>query len=158
MADEERRLDSLKRAHDPASGDAARRSSVRLEDYIEVIFELIKEHGRARPGDIAEHLHVSKPTVTKMLQRLAGASLVVYERYGREVELSDGGRSLAEMLYHRHGVIADFLRQLGLEESKVQTDTEGIEHHLHPDTVEKLAELSAFIRDNPEWWQQFEGA
>jgi Mn-dependent DtxR family transcriptional regulator len=131
---------------------------VRIEDYIEVIYELIQAQGEASPGDIATHLHVSKPTVTKMLQRLDEAGLVLYERYSRAVELTSGGESLAQMLHRRHGVIAEFLRQLGLNEETVQTDTEGIEHHLHPDTLERLSELSTFIKDNPGWWQQFNSA
>ena len=155
MVKEERRLDSLKRAHNPTSGDAARRESVRIEDYIEIIHELINEYEQASPGDVADHLHVSKPTVSKMLQRLDLAGLVEYERYGREVTLTEGGLSLATMLRHRHSVISDFLRHLGINDEIIHADTEGIEHHLHPDTVERLSDLADFISSNPDWWDKF---
>ena len=42
----------------------------RMEDYLEVIYELIKKKGYATQTDISESLNVSLPSVTKMLQRL----------------------------------------------------------------------------------------
>ncbi|MGA8904334.1 MAG: winged helix-turn-helix transcriptional regulator, partial [Candidatus Bathyarchaeia archaeon] len=42
----------------------------RVEDYLEVIYELIQKKGYARSADIAELLGVKPSSVTVMLQRL----------------------------------------------------------------------------------------
>lgn len=43
---------------------AARRTEL-AEDYVELIAELIQDHGEARPVDIATRLGVTTPTVTR---------------------------------------------------------------------------------------------
>lgn len=129
-------------------------SSARVEDYLEIIYELIATKGYARIVDIGEHLHVASPTVTKMIQRLDEARLVVYERY-RGVTLTPAGESLAKEVRHRHGVVSGLLEILGVDETTAHRDTEGIEHHLDPSTLRRIAELVAFAREKPEWWNEF---
>ena len=53
----------------------------RMEDYLEVIYELIKQKGYATPVDISEYLNVSSPSVTKMVQRLYEQGYLNYEKY-----------------------------------------------------------------------------
>lgn len=50
-----------------------------MEDYLEVIYELIKQKGYATPVDISEYLSVSSPSVTKMVQRLYEQGYLNYE-------------------------------------------------------------------------------
>lgn len=152
MAPKDRRLEALRRAHTPQPGASA--ASPRVEDYVEIIYELISEKGYARIIDIGEHLHVASPTVTKMIQRLDESGLVVYERY-RGVTLTPAGEMLAKEVRHRHGVIAGLLDVLGVDEATAHRDTEGIEHHLDPSTLRKIAELVAYAREHPEWWEQY---
>ena len=42
-----------------------------LEDYIEVISEIIEENGHAHTKDIADRLNVKMPSATKALQNLS---------------------------------------------------------------------------------------
>ncbi len=144
---EPRRLDSLRRAH----AEGAEGHTPRVEDYLEVIFELITEKGYARIIDIGDHLHVSSPTVTKMIQRLDESKLVAYERY-RGVILTPQGEDVARMVRERHGVVTRFLKLLGLTEAHAHRVTEGIEHHLDPETVDRFRALVELARADPEWW------
>jgi Mn-dependent DtxR family transcriptional regulator len=41
-----------------------------MENFLEVIYELIKKKGYATQTDISESLNVSLPSVSKMFQRL----------------------------------------------------------------------------------------
>jgi Mn-dependent DtxR family transcriptional regulator len=50
-----------------------------MEDYLEVIYELIKQKGYATPVDISEYLNVSSPSVTKMVQRSYEQGYLNYE-------------------------------------------------------------------------------
>ena len=145
----EGRLKDLKRAH------AARTEgpTARAEDYVEVIYELILEKGAAQVVDISEHLSVSSPTASKMIQKLADEGLVIYERY-RAVVLTSAGTELARRLRQRHDIIMDFLRILGVEEAAAHRATEGIEHHLEPATLERLARLVEYAKAHPDWWRE----
>ncbi len=141
MSDESR-LDALKGAHAAEMDARAEAVSVRFEDHLEVIHELISARGEARVMDIAEHLAVSRPTVTKMLQRMAADGWIQYQRY-RPVSLTEQGRTHAEWMRHRHGVLVRFLTMLGIAEEQAHIETEGIEHHLAHETVATIEKLVA---------------
>ncbi|MEA3199983.1 MAG: DtxR family transcriptional regulator, manganese transport regulator [Thermoplasmata archaeon] len=141
------RLRALKRAHATAPSGP----TPRVEDYIEVVYELILEKGYARIIDIGAHLHVSSPTATKMVQRMAEEGLVVYERY-RGIALTEAGTELAKRLRERHGVLTSFLRLLGVDEATSHKTTEGIEHHLDAATLARIAKLVEYAQAHPEWW------
>lgn len=144
------RLRALKRAHSAVPSGP----TPRVEDYVEVVYELFLEKGYARVVDISAHLHVSAPTATKMVQRLADEGLVSYERY-RGIALTEKGTELAKMLRRRHGIVLDFLRLLGSDEATAHRETEGIEHHLEAETLERLSDLVEHARADPAWWEAF---
>lgn len=118
----------------------AHRSEV-LEDYVELVAELIAGTGQARSVDIAQRMGVKQPTVSKNLARLEREGLVVRERY-RAVRLTSAGEALAETCRHRHQVVVDFLLRLGLDLATAEQDAEGIEHHVSERT---LAVFEAFL-------------
>tara|TARA_A100001037_G_scaffold295606_1_gene314958 strand:+ start:465 stop:881 length:417 start_codon:yes stop_codon:yes gene_type:complete len=122
--------------------------SIRVEDHLELIHELIESRGEARVSDIADHLSVARPTVTKMLQRMAGEGWVHYERY-RPVSLTKKGEAHARWMRKRHGVLVRFLKAIGVSEEVAHLETEGIEHHLSAETIERLQRLAEFEEANP---------
>lgn len=105
------------------------------EDYVEVIEDLITQFGEARVVDIAERLGVTHVTVTRTVARLRKQGLVRAERY-RSIFLSAAGRRLAERARHRHGVVLEFLRALGVGDASARIDAEGIEHHVSECTLQ----------------------
>ncbi len=141
------RLRALRKAHAAEMRGRADAISVRVEDHLEVIHELIENRGEARVGAIAEHLAVSRPTVTRMLQRMAADGWVEYERY-RPVILTENGRLHSEWMRHRHTVLVRFLMMLGLPAERAHLETEGIEHHLHADTVQRIERLVDEYRED----------
>ncbi len=76
------------------------------EDYVELIAELIHDHGEARPVDIAARLGVRVPTVTKTLDRLTRLDPLteLLNRRGMRAAL-EHEMSRAQRLGHRFGVI-----------------------------------------------------
>jgi Mn-dependent DtxR family transcriptional regulator len=116
--------------------------TARMEDYLEVIYELIAQKGYATTVDISNYLNVSSPSVTKMLQRLNESGHVNYERY-RGISLTESGMAVAKNIHDRHGVLAEFLKMIGVDKDTANRDAEGIEHHVHLETLKKLEE---FIR------------
>ena len=61
-----------------------------MEDYLEVIYELVEQKGYATTVDISTYLNVSSPSVTKMTQRLDETGYLKYEKY-RGIRLTDEG-------------------------------------------------------------------
>ena len=119
--------------------------TTRMEDYLEVIYELITQKGYATTVDISDYLNVSSPSVTKMLQRLNESGHVNYERY-RGISLTESGVAVAKNMHDRHGILADFLKMIGVDEDTANRDAEGIEHHLHPETLKKLEEFIRLVK------------
>jgi DtxR family manganese transport transcriptional regulator len=112
------------------------------EDYAEAIADLVGEKGEARAVDLAKRLGVTHVTVGCTIARMQKAGLVTSEPY-RAIFLTEKGHSLAEMSRSRHQTVVAFLRSLGIPERVAQSDAEGIEHHVSPET---LAAFRAALR------------
>jgi Mn-dependent DtxR family transcriptional regulator len=130
-------------------GEKLRREGNRLE-FIRYAHNAQKVDRTTRMGyattiDISDYLNVSSPSVTKMLQRLNESGHVNYERY-RGISLTESGVAVAKNMHERHGVLADFLKMIGVDEDTANRDAEGIEHHLHPETLKKLEEFIRLVK------------
>jgi len=112
----------------------------RMEDYLEVIYELVQQKGYATTVDISSYLNVSSPSVTKMMQKLDETGYLNYEKY-RGIKLTNEGIRIARNIRNRHGLLAEFFMIIGVDEETANNDAEGIEHHLHPETMKKLEEF-----------------
>jgi len=118
-----------------------------MEDYVEKIYELIQSKGYARVSDIAIVLNLQPSSVTKMVQKLAEAGYIHYERY-RGLVLTPAGRRLGEQMKERHAMLTEFLRTIGVPEEEIEVDVEGIEHHVSPSTVRCIQDLTSFLHEN----------
>lgn len=115
----------------------ARRSAL-VEDYVELIADLIDDGGEARQVDIAARLGVAQPTVAKMLKRLAEEGLVAQKPY-RGAFLTPTGQALALRSRERHRLVERFLLALGIDAETARRDAEGLEHHVSGETLEAFA-------------------
>ena len=88
----------------PESGPLIGELSESLEDYIEIIYNLIKDHKVARVRDIAKAKDVKMSSVVSALKRLDQEGLVNHE--AREfVELTEAGIDLAKRITRRHNKV-----------------------------------------------------
>ncbi len=112
------------------------------EDYVELIDTLIREKGEARAVDLAARLGVTHVTVTKTIRRLKAEGLVTSEPY-RSIFLTTDGQKLANHSRKRHEIVLDFLLALGVPEVIASVDSEGIEHHVSPRTLDAMKRFIA---------------
>ena len=121
------------------SGNAriARRTAL-LEDYVELIADLLATEGEARSTDIALRLGVSGTTTLKVIGRLKRQGLVTSRPY-RGVFLTKAGSVLAERVRARHRLIVDLLLAVGAPVEVAESDAEGIKHHVSDETLEAFA-------------------
>ncbi|MGH9976568.1 MAG: transcriptional regulator MntR, partial [Nitrososphaeraceae archaeon] len=112
----------------------------RMEDYLEVVYELVHQKGYATTIDISEYLNVSSPSVTSMMKKLDEKGYLRYERY-RGMSLTEKGIEVAKAIHRRHGMLSEFFRIIGVQNDIANEDAEGIEHHLHHETLKRLEEF-----------------
>jgi len=125
----------------------------RMEDYLEVIYELVEQKGYATTVDISTFLNVSAPSVTKMTQRLDETGYLKYEKY-RGIRLTDEGIRIAQNIRNRHALLAEFFKMIGVDEESANSDAEGIEHHLHPETIKRLEDFMNVIKKYPSLFKR----
>jgi DtxR family manganese transport transcriptional regulator len=117
-------------------------STALLEDYAELIADLLGAGGEARPTDIARRLGVSHATVIKTIARLKREGLATSRPY-RGVFLTEAGESLAVRVKARHRLVVDLLLAVGVPAEAAEQDAEGLEHHVSEAT---LKAFGAFLR------------
>jgi len=145
-----KRLESIKAAHQSEKASY----SARMEDYLEVISELVELKGYATTLDISRYMNVSAPSVTKMLQRLEENKLLEYEKY-HGINLTEKGTRIAIEIRQNHGILLEFFEILGVNHETANKDTEGIEHHLNPKTIKQLRKFITFLKSNPKIIESF---
>ncbi|MEA9391750.1 manganese-binding transcriptional regulator MntR [Acerihabitans sp. TG2] len=113
---------------------AAHRSEL-MDDYVELIADLINDYGEVRQVELAARFGVSQPTVAKMLKRLAVAGLIRQQPY-RGVFLTPEGEAMALRSRERHQTVESFLLALGVSPETARRDAEGLEHHVSEETLD----------------------
>jgi DtxR family manganese transport transcriptional regulator len=113
-------------------------STALLEDYVELIADLLASAGEARPTDIARRLGVSHATAIKTILRLKRAGMATARPY-RGVFLTEAGTALASRVRARHRLVVDVLRAIGVPAEAAEADAEGIEHHVSETTLKAFA-------------------
>ena len=88
------------------------RSSSLLEDYVELIADLLASQGEARATDVAKRFGVTHPTAIKSINRLKREGLVTARPY-RGIFLTHTGQAMAERLRARHRLMVELLLAVG---------------------------------------------
>jgi len=117
-------------------------SGALLEDYVELIADLLNTNGEARPTDVARRFGVSHATAIKMIARLKREGLATGRPY-RGVFLTQEGQKLATRVHARHRLVVDVLLALGVPAEAAEADAEGIEHHVSEATLKAFAQFLA---------------
>lgn len=113
-----------------------------IEDYVEMIGDLIAANGEARAVDLAQRMDVAHATVAKMVRRLSDAGLVTSQPY-RSIFLTDAGARMAARARERHAVVLRFLHALGVDDINARQDAEGIEHHVCDQTLALMQQFTS---------------
>lgn len=124
-------------------------STKTMEEYIEVIHALQKEHGHVHTNDLASALGVAPPSATEMVQKLAEKKMLNYVPY-HGVTLTKSGEKIAKELIKTHKTLAEFLELIGVDKKNAEKDACQIEHHVSIKTVKQLNRFLEFVRDAPE--------
>jgi DtxR family transcriptional regulator, manganese transport regulator len=115
-------------------------SGALLEDYVELIADLLTTSGEARPTDVARRLGVSHATAIKTISRLKREGLATGRPY-RGVFLTQQGQKLAARVRARHRLVVSVLLAMGVPAEAAEADAEGIAHHISESTLKAFAQF-----------------
>jgi DtxR family Mn-dependent transcriptional regulator len=114
------------------------------EDYLDVIYTLIKTKGYARVKDIAHELNVSPPSVVEMVRKFKDNELVESEK-NAPILLSKKGTEIARVVKIKHETFRKFFKMILVPEEIAKKDSLKIEHNLHSTTIEQLKKFIDFF-------------
>jgi DtxR family manganese transport transcriptional regulator len=114
------------------------RATTLIEDYVELIADLLAAHGEARATEVAKRLGVTHPTALKSIARLKREGLATSRPY-RGIFLTDAGLALAERVRARHRLMVELLQAVGVPREAAEADAEGMEHHASEATLKAFA-------------------
>ena len=109
------------------------------ENYLEAILMIKKKNGYVRSIDVANELGVTKPSVSVAMRNFREEGYIIVDE-GGGISLTDKGLEIAERVFERHGVIAQALILIGVDEKTALEDSCKIEHDISQQTFEKLKE------------------
>ncbi|MGI5835477.1 MAG: FeoA domain-containing protein [Chloroflexota bacterium] len=113
--------------------------SEQIEEYLEAIGRLEERGDRITTSSLAKERHVSAPSVTEMLGRLAERGLVSYKPRG-DIALTEEGRIQARKVMRRHRLWERFLHDvLGFRWDRVHNEACKLEHATSPEMEQTLA-------------------
>jgi len=130
--------------------------SASLENYLEVIYLLIKENRVARSKDIARKLQINSSSVTGGLQSLRSRGLINYEPY-EFITMTDEGREIAANVVHRHNTLKEFFMDvLSINEEEAEENACRMEHGISKNIVNRLMDFAHYFKTCPNAGVQWE--
>lgn len=110
-----------------------------VENYLKTIYGMDRGGAPATTVAIAEQLHLTPPSVSAMLRRLAERGLVNYEPY-QGVTLTEEGRRAALRTIRRHRIIEAYLaKALNYPWDLVHGEAERLEHAASDQLIDHMA-------------------
>lgn len=114
------------------------------EDYLETMLMLRESHGYIRSIDIAEHMGVTKPSVSYATKRLRENGYITMGKDGL-ITLTESGLSIAMNMFQRHKILTDVFVKMGVDPEIAAEDACKIEHDLSQDTFDAICRLAERI-------------
>lgn len=123
--------------------------SASLEDYIEVIYNLIAEKNFARSKDISARLEVSGASVTEALRSLSRKGLVNYAPY-EAITLTTRGRRAAQDVVRRHDALKQFFVEvLDIEPALAEQGACRVEHAAPQAIIDRMINFINYLESYP---------
>ena len=107
------------------------------EDYLEAMLMMQEKHGYIRSIDVAEHLGVTKPSVTYTTKRLRESGHITMDRDGL-ITLTPSGMEIATKMLDRHHTLTKFLVAIGVDQKTAEQDACKIEHDISRQTYDAM--------------------
>ena len=112
-----------------------------MEDYLEAVLILHQKRGSVRGVDIAVHLGVTKPSVSRAVKELSKSEYIVKKTDGT-LSLTDSGLQIATQIYEKHQFFTRQLIEAGVPQDIAAQDACRLEHVISETSYKKLREAA----------------
>ena len=120
-----------------------------LEDYVEAIYEIVREKQAVRAKDIAKRLDVTRASVSGALRTLVREGLVNHLPYD-VITMTEKGMKAARDVAGRHQGVRDFLISiLRVDDQEAEASACAMEHAMTPTIESRLAAFVARVKRCP---------
>ncbi len=107
------------------------------EDYLEAIYMILQHKKVCRSVDVAEHLNVSKPSVSVAMTKLIESGYVKTDE-DKFLELPEKGHVIADGTYKKHMFFKNALVMIGVDEETAEKEACLLEHDISEESFQKL--------------------
>ena len=119
--------------------------SASMEDYLEMIYRMLKTQPLVRVNDLARKLNVRPSSASKMAAQLNDLGLISFERYGY-IKPTEKGAAYGNYLLYRHDVLMEFLCYINNSEDELEL-VEKIEHFIDEKTVYNISRVLKLLKE-----------
>ena len=116
------------------------------EDYLEAMLMMKEQHGYIRSIDIADHLGVTKPSVSYATKRLRENGFITMDHSGF-ITLTDSGMEIADRIYSRQKMLTDFFTAIGVSPEIARTDACKVEHDISEETFKAMSRYNEILKE-----------
>jgi len=124
-------------------------ASEQVENYLKNIYQLQEKGGKVSTSSLSARLHISAPSVTEMIKKLADGGILTYTPY-KGVELTSEGKKRALRVVRRHRLWELFLlKVLHFPWHEIHEEADRLEHITSDKLEQRLDEALGFPRKDP---------
>ncbi len=121
-----------------------------LEDYLETIYELVRDKKLARVKNIAQARGVQAGSVSPAMKRLSALGLIRYVQRDY-IDLTPKGVREAQRVYARHQMLTRLFEEvLQLSPAETEKNACAMEHNLTPKAMDRLVRFFEFVDSCPD--------
>ena len=110
------------------------------QDYMEAILILQEKNGIVKSVDIANFLSVTKQSVHRAIKNLSENEYISLNSKGH-ILLNAKGLEIANDIYNKHKVLAEFFMSIGVGEDVAFADACRIEHYISNESFDAIKNL-----------------
>ncbi len=129
--------------------------SASLEDYLEIICNLLKTGNNVKAVEVAKRLNISRASVSEALAKLAERKLIVYESHKGITITTEGLKKAQDVILKHNTLTAFFEETLGLNKDVAEDNACKIEHVISDDVFERIMKFQQYCKNNREITDNF---
>jgi DtxR family Mn-dependent transcriptional regulator len=129
--------------------------SASLEDYLEIICNLLEASDSVKAVEIAKRLNISRASVSEALSKLADKNLIIYEGH-KGITITEEGLKAAKNVIKKHKTFTAFFEEtLGLDKIEAEDNACKIEHVISDKLFKRIQKFQKYCSQNREFTDKF---
>ncbi|MBQ9246207.1 metal-dependent transcriptional regulator [bacterium] len=129
--------------------------SASLEDYLEIICNLLQKSDCVKAVEVAKKLNISRASVSEALAKLAEKKLIIYEGH-KGITITPEGLKKAKDVINKHKTFTAFFEKtLGLDKPEAEENACKIEHVISNKLFNRIQSFQKYCSRNKEFIEDF---